>query len=109
MAAKKLDEFTVQITETIRDAMLKINANKSRAVVGLDGATVVGTISDGDIRRAFLKDIMSIAPVEEIITHTRRTPREREPKKLQELLQKERLTLLPVVDQSNALIDVALG
>src|SRR5687767_188158 len=57
-----LDDFTVQVTDSIRTAMVKINANRHRAVVVIDEGIVVGTVTDGDIRRAILDDVLPIAP-----------------------------------------------
>ncbi len=106
---KHLESFTVQVTETIRTAMLKITANKYRVVVVLDGAKVVGTVSDGDIRRAFLKDVMPMAPVEHIMNFNCRTTAETDPNKWVDLLSREKVTLLPVVNAQNELVDVALA
>ena len=59
----ELDMYTIPHTATIRDAMEKIEANKHRAVVVIDGeGCVVGLVSDGDVRRAFLHDAMQISP-----------------------------------------------
>lgn len=106
---KKLDAFTVQRTQTIRDAMVKITENKSRAVVVLNGKTVVGTVSDGDIRRALLKDILPMAPVDQIMNMNCRTTTQRDPAKVKALLKRERVTLLPIVNASNELLDIALA
>lgn len=101
--------FIVDRIDTIRTAMLKITANRHRAVVVLDGRIVVGTVSDGDIRRAFLKDVLPIAPVEQIMNINCRTTKERDPKVLAEIIRRERITLLPVVGDDNELLDIALA
>jgi CBS domain-containing protein len=107
--AKNLELFTVQATDTIRVAMEKITTNKHRAVVVLDGKKVVGTVSDGDIRRAFLKDMLPMAPVEKMMQINCRTTRETDPRKQAELIRQEQVTLLPIVNQVNELVDVALA
>ena len=106
---KNLDNFTVDRIDTIRTAMLKITANRYRVVVVLDGKKVVGTVSDGDIRRAFLKEVLPIAPVEKIMNINCRTTTERDPQKLKEIIRREMVTVLPVVNKENELIDVALA
>jgi len=106
---KNIDLFTIQLTDTIRTAMLKITANKYRVVVVLDGKKVVGTVSDGDIRRAFLKEILPIAPVEKIMNINCVTTRETDPEKLKDILRREMVTVLPVVSDENELIDIALA
>jgi len=107
--AKNLDDFTVRRTDTIRTAMLKITANRYRAVIVLDGDAVVGTVSDGDIRRAFLKDMLPIAPVEKIMNVNCVTTMARDPKEQAEAIRRAQVTVLPVVDDGNRLIDVALA
>ena len=106
---KNLDNFTVDKTDTIRTAMLKITANKYRVVVVLDGRKVVGTVSDGDIRRALLKEVLPIAPVEKIMNINCRTTTETDPQKVKEVIRREMVTVLPIVTEQNELIDVALA
>ena len=104
-----LTPFTVQVTDTIRMAMEKITVNKYRAVIVLDGKTVVGIVSDGDIRRAFLREVLPIAPVEKIMNMNCRMTMERDPKKQADEIRRERVTLLPVVNTQSELLDVALA
>jgi CBS domain-containing protein len=106
---KNFDTFTVQVTDTIRTAMLKITANRYRVVVVLDGKKVVGTVSDGDLRRAFLREVLAIAPVEKIMNINCVTTRETDLLKLKEILHREMVTVLPIVNEENELIDVALA
>ena len=107
--AKNLNPFTIQVTDTMRVAMEKITANKCRAVVVLDRGKVVGTVSDGDLRRAFLKEVLPIAPVEEIMNINCRTTTETDPKKQAEIIRQEQVTVLPVIDNDNTLVDIVLG
>ena len=106
---KDLGRFTVQATDTIRTAMVKITENRYRAVVVLDRDKVVGTVSDGDIRRAFLKEVLPMAPVEQIMNINCLTTTERDPERQMAIIQKEQVTLLPVVDAGNNLVDIALA
>lgn len=106
---KDLADFIVAPTDTIHTAMEKITRNRRRVVVVVDGKTVVGTVSDGDIRRAFLKDVLPIAPVEKVMNVNCRTTTERDPARLRAILQRELQTVLPVVDERGELIDIALA
>jgi CBS domain-containing protein len=106
---KTLGNFTVNRTDTIRTAMLKITANRYRVVVILDGRKVVGTVSDGDIRRAFLKEVLPIAPVEKIMNINCRTTTERDPHRQREIILREKVTVLPVVNEENELVDIVLA
>ncbi|MBM3942636.1 MAG: CBS domain-containing protein [SAR202 cluster bacterium] len=109
METNKLDDFTITTSGSIREAMVKITANKHRVVVVLDGKKVVGTVSDGDIRRALLRGVLSIAPVNNIMNVNCIVSQERDPEKLAEIIRKERVTVLPVVDQSSVLVDIFLA
>jgi CBS domain-containing protein len=106
---KDLSQYTVSPTDSIRTAMLKITANKHRAVVVLDGRRVVGTVSDGDIRRAFLKDVLPMAPVSHIMNVNCRMTTDTDPEALERIVVREKVTLLPIVSSENELIDVYLA
>ena len=104
-----LEIFTVKVTDSIRTAMEKISANHYRVAIVLDGRRVVGTASDGDIRRALLRDVMPIAPVEKIMNINCKTTTERDPVKQAEIIRREMVTVLPVVNAQNELVDVAVA
>lgn len=106
---KNMDMFTVKVTDSIRTAMEKISANHYRVAIVLDGKRVVGTASDGDIRRALLREVMPIAPVEKIMNINCKTTMERDPKKQADIIRKEMVTVLPVVNDKNELLDVAVA
>ncbi len=101
--------FTVARGDSIRQAMEKITRNIHRVVVVLDGRRVVGTVSDGDIRRALLREVMLIAPVEKIMNVNCRVTRESDPVRQREALLREKTTVLPVVDPAGDLVDVVLA
>ncbi len=110
MAAHDLGLFTVSPTDTIRTAMEKIEENKYRVVVVVDeDQTVLGTVSDGDIRRAFLHDVLLIAPVSQIMQLNPHVTTERDHGKAHRKLLEEKVTVLPVVTEDNRLIDVELA
>ena len=52
---KDLEKYTLGHTKTIKDALVQIEKNKSGFVLILKNDTVVGTITDGDIRRALIE------------------------------------------------------
>jgi CBS domain-containing protein len=109
MATVDLERFTVAPTDSIRTAMEKITANRLRVVIVVDEGKVIGTVSDGDIRRAFLHDVLPIAPVERIMQLNPHVTTETDPVKRHELILREKVTVLPVVDGDNRLLDVELG
>lgn len=109
MTTRDLSDFTVAPTDSIRTAMERIERNKYRVVIVVDAGKVVGTVSDGDLRRAFLHDVLQIAPVSEIMQLNPRTTTETDPRRRAELVRRERVTVLPVVTEDNELIDVELA
>ena len=105
-----LSEFTVSPTDSIRTAMEKIERNKHRVVVVVNADDVVlGTVSDGDIRRAFLHEVLSIAPVSQIMQLNPHVTAEPDPDERARILRREQVTVLPVVDDQNRLLDVELA
>jgi CBS domain-containing protein len=108
--AHDLDRFVVGPTDTLRTAMEKIEHNKHRVVVVVDEErTVLGTVSDGDIRRAFLHDVLPIAPVASIMQLNPHVTSETDPARRAELIKVEQVTVLPVVDERNRLVDLELA
>jgi len=109
MATQDFSLYTVAHTDTIRTAMEKIERNHHRVVVVLDDGKVVGTVSDGDIRRAFLHDVLPIAPVSRIMQLNPHVTTEPDRGRRHELMARERVTVLPVVNDENTLVDVELA
>jgi CBS domain-containing protein len=104
-----LSYYVVDATDTVRTAMERIEANKHRVVVVVDQGKVVGTVSDGDIRRAFLHDMLPVAPVTRIMQLNPQVTTETDPAKRAEQLRALQVTLLPVVTADNELVDVVLA
>jgi CBS domain-containing protein len=110
MTTHDLSRFTVRPTDSIRTAMQKIEENKYRVVVVVDeDQTVLGTVSDGDIRRAFLHEVMPIAAVSQIMQLNPHVTTETDRGKAHRQLLEEKVTVLPVVSEDNKLVDVELA
>ncbi|HXR12702.1 MAG TPA: CBS domain-containing protein, partial [Gaiellaceae bacterium] len=78
--SRDLEPYTIPHSATVRQAMEKIEANKHRVVVVVDEEDrVVGTVSDGDLRRAFLHDVMPISPVSRIMQLNPHVTRDTDP------------------------------
>ena len=104
-----LSLYVVKATDTVRTAMERIEANKHRVVVVVDQGKVVGTVSDGDIRRAFLHDMLPVAPVTRIMQLNPQVTTETDPARRAALLRAAQVTVLPVVSADNTLLDVELA
>lgn len=107
--ARDLTLFTAAPTESIRDVMVKIERNHHRAVVVVEDGKVLGTVTDGDIRRAFLHDVLAIAPVERIMQLNPLFTTSTDPDERHRRIVEEKITLLPVVSEDMELLDVELA
>jgi CBS domain-containing protein len=101
--------YTVTPTDSIRTAMEKIERNKHRVVIVVDDGQVLGTVSDGDIRRAFLHDVLPLAPVAQIMQLNPHVTQETRPEERARILREEKVTVLPIVTADNRLMDVELA
>ncbi len=106
---RDLSLFTAAPTDSIRAAMEKIERNHHRAVVVVEGERVVGTVTDGDIRRAFLHDVLPLAPVERIMQLNPLVTTSTDPEERHRRIVEEKITLLPVVSEDMELLDVELA
>jgi CBS domain-containing protein len=106
---RDLSLFIVAPTDSLRTAMEKINLNKHRAVVVVDEGKVVGVVSDGDIRRAYLHEQLPIIPVSQIMQLNPHVTTETDPEKRRRLPHTEHVTVLPVVSDENELLDLELA
>ena len=89
--------------------MEKITRNRHRVVIVVDDGKVVGTVSDGDIRRAFLREVLPIAPVETIMNINCKVTMVHGADEQRAAILREQVTVLPVVDESRKLLDIILA
>jgi mannose-1-phosphate guanylyltransferase/mannose-6-phosphate isomerase len=105
-----LSLYTILHTATIREAMEKIEVNKHRVVVVLDDEDrVVGTVSDGDLRRAFLHEVLPISPVSRVMQLNPQLTTETDSAVRARIIRERHVTVLPVVAEDNTLLDVQLA
>ena len=94
----------------VREAMEKIEVNKHRVVVVVDEeGRVVGTVSDGDLRRAFLHEVLPISPVSRVMQLNPHVTRETDSEARTRIIRERHVTVLPVVSDDNKLLDVELA
>ena len=98
--------YVVQQHETLEAAMLLIDENRHRSVIVLDGDVVVGTLSDGDIRKAILDRRLLTTPVERVMHTNFVSVRPDERERARELFDSEDFFLIPVVDDDGKLLDI---
>jgi CBS domain-containing protein len=99
--------YTIGETETLEDALARIEVNAYRSVIVVNSEDrVVGTLSDGDIRKALLDHRLLSTRISHVMnlnfiwlspTETDRAP---------ELFEANHIFLIPVVEQNNQLVNV---
>lgn len=104
---KKLINYYVNDTRTIKDAMTVIQSNLSRCVIVVnDGNKVVGVVSEGDILRAILSGISIGSPLRPVINTSFCYLKENNMEEAYVLMKRLGPTLIPVIDQDFMLKDV---
>lgn len=100
--------FAINQDMTLKDALIQIEKNKHRSLVVVnDKNQVVGTLSDGDIRKAFINDIVSDVAISKImnrdflyLTHTLDT------KEKKQFFENNNIFIVPIVKNDFTLLDI---
>ena len=61
-----IQKYLIDVNDSIMNALIRIEKNHKRSLVGIDRNKVYGTISDGDIRRAIINDVLLSASLKNI-------------------------------------------
>lgn len=113
---KAIAQYAIDSTSTIRDAMGCIDRNGQGIALVLDGEQrLLGTISDGDIRRAILKDLRLDVAVGVLLEERQKAGRPpaitapfgTSEAELLRLMTKQELRQIPIVDPAGRVVDVA--
>ena len=111
----KLENVLISPDESIRKAIEYIDRNTHGIVLVVDGeGKLIGTITDGDIRRAILDGTLLDKPVSTLLESKRRSrytspvtaPAGTEPMALIEMMRERRVQQLPLVDSQGWVTDL---
>lgn len=105
--AQKL-KYLVDVNSTIEEAWSQIEINQHRSIIIVDKGKVVGTLSDGDLRKAMLAHRLLSAPVKEAMNTNFIVITEKDRDKTQSIFQEKDIFLLPVVDKQMNLLDIVI-
>lgn len=109
MSDPGLRQFTIAPDSSMEEAAQKIEDNDYGTLIVVEpgGNRVVGTLTDGDLRKAFLKHRLAITPIKELMNTHFISVQQEEIGRAKDLF-KERfyLRLLPVVDKDGHLCGV---
>ena len=99
--------YIINYDMTINDALVQIERNRHRSLIVLKCNKVVGTISDGDIRRALINDALGITVVSSIMNKDFHylNSKIKNNEKL-EYFENGNIFIAPIIDNDFNLIDV---
>ncbi len=101
MIRKDISEFIVEKDITIKEAMERITENKKGIVFVTEGGKLIGTLSDGDIRRAIVRGTSLYAPIDKFLNVSYIFTTAVTEEELLALSQKTKTTVIPIVDREN--------
>jgi len=99
-------KYIVSSNSTIEEAWSIIEDNKHRSVIVVANEKVVGTLSDGDIRKAMLAKRLLSTPVREVMNLNFTSVTEDRIADAEQLFREKNIFLIPVVDKDMKLIDI---
>lgn len=99
-------DLCIEKTKTIRDAMRQLDHVAKKVLFAVEGDTLVGALTDGDVRRHLLNSGKMDDPLAIAVNHHPITARTRE--QARKLLRRDRIFAVPIVDKKGKLLDIVL-
>lgn len=101
-------DYTSSLKTSLKEALIKINANKKRFIVIVnDKNTLLGTVTDGDIRRALISGCSLESQIMDILTgNCIKLYTYNHIKDAIEYFKKESVDFLPIVNEKNELVNI---
>lgn len=94
--------------DTIEEAWSKIESNRHRSLIIVDGSKIVGTLSDGDLRKAMLSRRLLSTPVKELMNVNFIFVFANERRRAKDIFREKDIFLIPVVDDRFNLLDIIM-
>lgn len=106
--ADRFSGFTVVENDKLIDALIQINANRLGFVIVIDDdSKVLGVLTDGDIRRAFIKGNTSSDPISAVYTRNPKTVRVTDGfDTVTELFKSQAIDFIPILDDQDKLVNI---
>jgi CBS domain-containing protein len=100
-------KFIVRDTDTLEQAIVAIDSNLHRTVIVVnEHDIVVGTLSDGDVRKSVLDHRLLSTPVHKVMNMNFIALTEPEKGKAKSIFNEQHIFLIPVIDQDGKLLEV---
>lgn len=101
-----LERYCVKESYTIKEVLEQFESYNNRVAIVTGGSNkVIGVVSQGDILRALSAGQNLYTPVNQIIRNSFLHLYEKDLEKAYPIFKKKQISLLPIVDHSNKLID----
>ena len=105
----KLSPLLISAKSTIKDAMKQLNDNSTQIVLVVDKKKrLIGTITDGDIRRALLDNVSLNSSINRIVNRNAKFLYEEQKGKASELMKKHVIFHVPILNKAREVVDIVL-
>lgn len=102
-----MEKYCVNERYTIKEVLEQFESYNNRvAIVTNDSGKVIGVVSQGDILRALSSGTGLFTPVNQIIRSSFLHLYEKDMDKAYSIFKKKKISLLPVINHNNELIDI---
>jgi CBS domain-containing protein len=107
MPKKPLSSYVARAGDSIEDAMALMEENRHKTVVVVDErGTVLGTLSDGDARRALLDHRLLSTPVSQVMNTNFISVGEDETAQAEAVFARGDIFVIPVIDDEGRLKNI---
>lgn len=106
---EKIKSVLIKEESLIKEAIKQLNENSLQILLVIDdNYRLIGTVTDGDIRRAILNNISFDEPVGKIMNRVPKFVYIGEEESAKELMIKHRIKTIPVLDRGRRVVDLIL-
>ena len=106
---KNINNFTINLNSTIKTSLIKLNISSHKCLLVLnDKKKLIGTVSDGDIRKALLKNFNLNHKIKNFYNKNPIKIDENKinNEKIKKIFQNKMVDILPVINSSNEIISI---
>ena len=111
-----LETYLISREATIRETLACINKSEGIALVVDQDRRLIGTVTDGDVRRAVLAGISLEAPVHKLLDQRDKTPYQKPvtmragtpAAELLHVMNERGIRQIPLLDENERVVDIAL-
>jgi CBS domain-containing protein len=102
-----INDYIVDFNASIYEALVKIEKNKHRSLIVVDSLNrVVGTVSDGDIRKGLINRILLDASVSKVMNLNYKKIYEDQEINFDLFLDENNIFIVPIVDGEMKFVDL---